>query len=162
MLDTQRLITKAWRAGLVIALPEASRIVALPTPIRLPLFGHSVPAGFPSPADDFIESVISLDAVLVQHPAATFFVRVKGCSMQQDGIQDGDVVVVDRSLEPRNGDVVIAILDGELTIKRLRIADGKVQLVPANARFPVIEINIEQELSIWGIVTSSIHRHRAA
>lgn len=124
---------------------------------QLPLYASSVSAGFPSPADDHIDIKLDLNEHLIRHPAATYFVRVQGDSMKNAGIQDGDLLVVDRSLEPQNGKVVIAVLNGELTVKRLHKTKGKIMLVPENDRYAPIEITSEHELIIWGVVTTVIH-----
>jgi DNA polymerase V len=126
-------------------------------PLPLPLYSSTVRAGFPSPADDFIEDHIDLNQQLVQHPEATFFVRVSGYSMRDAGILPGDVLVVDRSIEPRDGHVVIAVIDAELTVKRLHRRHGQVRLVAENPEFPDIVLRDEQELTIWGVVRHVIH-----
>lgn len=101
---------------------------------------------------------MSLDEHLIQHKDSTFFVRAKGQSMTGAGIFDGDLLVVDKSLNPKSGDIVIAVLDGDLTVKRLSIISGKVSLKPENPRFKDIEFKDEQELQIWGVVTSTTKR----
>jgi len=123
-----------------------------------PLYSNKVSAGFPSPADSDIECSLDLNTHLIQHPAATFFLRVSGDSMQNAGIQSGDLLIVDKSLEPSDGKIVIAALDGELTVKRLVKRGGCVQLVPENDRYPIIEVNDRQDLLIWGVVTHVIHQ----
>src|SRR5450830_618117 len=120
-------------------------------PILVPLFGHNVPAGFPSPADDYIEGRLSLDEHLIQHKDSTFFVRAKGNSMIGAGIFDGDLLVVDKSLNPSSGDIVIAIVDGGLTVKRLIKRGRKITLKPENPRFKEIEFKDGQELQVWGV-----------
>lgn len=126
-----------------------------------PLCLSRVPAGFPSPADDYVEARIDLNDHLVKHPAATFFLRVKGHSMTGAGIFDNDLVIVDRSLEPVHGAVVIAVIDGELTVKRLALLpDGAVELRPEHPDFPVLRIGEFQDLNIWGVVTDVIHSVR--
>jgi DNA polymerase V len=127
-------------------------------PIHVPLFSHKVPAGFPSPADDYIEGRLSLDEHLIPHKDSTFFVRAKGTSMVGAGIFDGDLLVVDKSLTPSSGDIVIAVIDGELTVKRFVQRDGKVILKPENPRFKEIELKEGQELQVWGVVTSTVKR----
>ena len=124
-------------------------------PVHPPLYGHKVEAGFPSPADDYIEGRLSLDEHLIQHRDATFFVRAKGNSMVGAGIFDGDLLVVDRSLTPSSGDIVIAVLDAELTVKRLIKRDGMVILKPENPDFKEIMLKDGQELQVWGVVTST-------
>ena len=124
---------------------------------RRPLFLASVPAGFPSPADDYIEQKLDLNACLIKHPAATFFVRVSGDSMIGAGIHSGDILIVDRALEPADGSVAIARLDGELMVKRLRKRDGKFFLVADNPHYEPIEIGEDRDFGIWGVVTNVIH-----
>lgn len=126
------------------------------TRIKIPLYNESVKAGFPSPADDFIDKHIDLNELLIRHPAATFFVRVKGDSMINSGILSGDVLIVDRALEANNNCIVIAVINGELTVKRLRKKGERVQLVPENDNYPTIEITSEMSFQIWGVVKSVI------
>lgn len=130
------------------------------TELNLPLFSARVQAGFPSPADDHLERSIDLNEELVQHPAATFFVRVKGESMQDAGIVSGDILVVDRSLAPSDRKIVVAMIDGEFTVKRFRQQDGQIFLEAANAQFPRIEVSGDQELVVWGVVSFVIHPAR--
>ncbi len=122
----------------------------------IPLYSESVKAGFPSPADDFIDKTIDLNELLIKHPAATFFVRVKGDSMINAGIFSGDVLVVDKALDAKNGSIVIAVIDGDLTVKRLHKNAGQVQLVPENDNFPIINITSEMSFQIWGVVKTVI------
>lgn len=124
---------------------------------RLPLYAARVAAGFPSPADDYIEGKLDLNEHLVKHPAATFFVRVEGDSMIGAGIHSGDILVVDRSLKPRHGKIVIAVLDGELTVKRLEQRKGVLRLLPENNSYPIVEITDAMDFLIWGVVTNVIH-----
>jgi len=127
-------------------------------PLSLPLYGHKIAAGFPSPADDYVEGQLDLNEHLIPHKEATFFLRVSGDSMINVGIQCGDLLVVDRSIEPKNNKIVIAALDGELTVKRLSMKKGKTFLVPENDNFSAIEVKDEQDMVIWGVVTSVIHQ----
>ena len=122
-----------------------------------PLFLASVSAGFPSPAEDYIEGRLDLNRHLIKHPAATFFVRVAGDSMIGAGIHPGDILVVDRALEPQDSNVVIAVIDGELTVKRISQRQGKLFLVPDNQAYEPLEILEEMEFEVWGVVTSVIH-----
>lgn len=124
---------------------------------KIPLYGCSVRAGFPSPADDYIEMHLDLNAHLIKHPAATFFVTASGDSMSGAGIASGDMLVVDRSLEATHGKIVIAAINGELTVKRLSRIGDKVQLLPENTHYKPIEITGDEELVIWGVVTHVIH-----
>jgi DNA polymerase V len=119
-----------------------------------------VQAGFPSPADDHLERSIDLNEELIQHPAATFFVRVKGESMHDAGIQSGDILVVDRSLAPTDRKIVVAMIDGEFTVKRFRNQDGRIFLEAANDQFPKIEVSGDRELVVWGVVSFVIHPAR--
>jgi DNA polymerase V len=124
---------------------------------RLPLYACSVQAGFPSPADDYVEGKLDLNAHLIKHPTATFFVRAAGESMIGAGIHPGDILVVDRSLEPGHGKIVIALVEGQLTVKRLFKKGKRVALVPENEKYDPIEIAPESGLVIWGVVTSVVH-----
>ncbi len=127
---------------------------------RLPYYSSAVPAGFPSPADDHLNGNLDLNTYLVKHPHATFFTRVNGDSMADAGIHAGDLLIVDRSLEPRDGQVVIAAVDGELTVKRLVKRPGKVSLQAANPDSPPLLIHAESDCIIWGVVTHAIHTVR--
>ncbi len=124
----------------------------------LPLFLETAAAGFPSPAGDYIESRLDLNEHLVQHPSATFFVRVAGDSMIGAGIHDGDVLIVDRSLEALSGSVVVAAVNGELTVKRLLRRNGVCKLMPENKAFSCVEIPEQADVHIWGVATSVIHK----
>ena len=123
----------------------------------LPLYGNLVPAGFPSPADDYVEGVLDLNSYLVREPSATFFVRAQGESMIGSGIHDGDLLVVDRSMQVSDGKVVIVSVNGELTVKRLSRKKGKSWLLPDNPDYPPILMNEEDEHYFWGVVTNVIH-----
>lgn len=142
-------------------LPEGMlRPASAPLPLRLPLFACRVPAGFPSPAEDYAEGRLDLNEYLVAHEAATFYVRVQGHSMSESGILDGDILAVDRALEPRHGDTVLAVIDGELTVKRLQREAGGVRLVASHPDFPPIEPKPGQELIIWGVVKGVVRKLR--
>ncbi len=125
--------------------------------LKLPLFGSQVPAGFPSPADDHLEAELDLNDYLIDHPAETFFVRAKGDSMQQAGIFDKDLLIVDRALTPKDNDIVIAAVGGELTVKRLCIRLGQPWLLPANPAYEPIPIKEGSELYVWGVVIHAVH-----
>ncbi len=129
-------------------------------PLKRPLFGHTVKAGFPSPADDFVEAWLDLNEHLIEHRDATFFLKASGDSMSGAGIQEGNLLVVDRSLEARHGDIVIAVIDNELTVKRLDRRRGHVRLLAENPAYAPIELKDGQELTVWGVVTSVIQRIR--
>jgi DNA polymerase V len=121
----------------------------------LPLYSSKVQAGFPSPGDDYIERYLDLNQQLVKHPAATFIVTASGDSMTDAGIHSGDMLIVDKSLEAQHGKIVIAALNGELTVKRLSKVCGRVQLLPENPKYKPIDIT--DDLVIWGVVTHVIH-----
>lgn len=123
----------------------------------LPFYSSRVAAGFPSPADDHLDTELDLNEHLIKHPAATFFVRVRGDSMLGAGIHENDILIVDRSLKPTHGKVIIAIINGELTVKRLHNSNGQIRLVAENGNYPSIIINESMDFSIWGVVTSVIH-----
>lgn len=125
---------------------------------QLPLYSSSVQAGFPSPADDSLEGRLDLNEHLVQNPVATFFVRVAGDSMINCGIHSGDVLIVDRSIEAREGKIVVAAVNGELTVKRLHKGKKSLQLLPENDDYPPIEVTEDENIVIWGVVTSVIHQ----
>lgn len=114
--------------------------------------------GFPSPADDHLETALSLDRLLIRHPAATFFVRMQGAGMREALIGDGDLLVVDRSLTPRSGDIVMVLMEGEFSIKRLVIGPAHTRLVPENPEYPSIIVRAGQDVAIWGVITASIRR----
>ena len=122
-----------------------------------PLFLSNVSAGFPSPADDYIDRQLDLNEYLISNPAATFFVRVAGDSMIEAGISNNDILIVDRSLEPVSGKIVIAVINGELTVKRLFKSSSACVLIAENSAYPDIEINKNMELEIWGVATCAIH-----
>ena len=128
-----------------------------PTSFKVPLFNHTIKAGFPSPADDYVAESLDLNEHLMPRKEATYLLTVSGDSMIGVGIHNGDILVVDRSLTPANGKVVIAILDGQFTVKTLEKKRGKIRLLPANPDFEAIELKDEQELQIWGVVTKVIH-----
>ena len=117
------------------------------------LANESVSAGFPSPADDFKELRISIDKEVVKNETATFYARVSGESMQGAGLDDGDLLVIDRSLEPEDNKIAICFIDGEFTVKRLKVEKDCVYLVPENPKYQSIKVTEDNELVIWGVVT---------
>ena len=118
----------------------------------IPLAESSVHAGFPSPADDFLEGSLDLNSLVIKHPEATFFARVEGDSMQDEGIAEGDILVVDKAIEPFDGCLAVAYVEGEFTLKRVRMESDRILLVPANPKYPVIEIAAGQDFAVWGVV----------
>ena len=126
--------------------------------LPLPMAETAIPAGFPSPADDYLDLKLDLNKELVNNPNATFYARVKGCSMQDAGIQEGDVLVIDRSREPKNDDIAVCFIDGEFTVKRIRKETAAIWLLPANRKYKAVKVTEDNEFMIWGIVTYVIHR----
>lgn len=122
-----------------------------------PLIGAIVPAGFPSPAQDYMEGTLDLSDHLIRHPSSTFFMYADGYSMIGAGIQPGDLLIVDRALEAQSNKIVIAIVDNELTLKRLRIDAGQYWLIPENEEFEPIHITEDMDFIVWGVVTFVIH-----
>ncbi|WP_434685980.1 LexA family protein [Pseudanabaena minima] len=150
----------SWTKEQVRDLAETIRDIHLPdmsTTLELPLQNCFVPAGFPSPAEDYVEHKLDLNSYLVTHPAATFFVRASGNSMTGANIHDGDLLIVDRSIEATHNDIVIAVVLGEITVKRLHYLRGEIALVPENESYQTIFINEHSDLHIWGVVTNAIH-----
>ncbi len=130
------------------------------TKVDTPLLLCRMPAGFPSPAEDFLDKRLDLNEYLIKNPPATFLVRVCGQSMKDAGIFDGDMLVVDKSLQPVSGSVVVAILHGEFTVKSLKIQGIKTYLVPANNQYQAIEVTPEMDCEIWGVANSVIRKLR--
>jgi DNA polymerase V len=130
-----------------------------PEPLAIPLIGRLVPAGFPSPADDYLEGEIDLNRYLIDRPAACYLMKVSGPSMSGAGIMDGDLVVVDRSMEAKPGHVVVAVVGGEMTLKRLRrLTDGRAMLKAENPSYPSIIISEENPTEIWGVVVGCVRK----
>lgn len=126
--------------------------------LAFPLLESLIPAGFPSIAEDYVDRALNLNELLIQHPAATFFVRVSGDSMINAGIRSGDILIVDRALTPTNNKIVIARIDGELTIKRLRREGDRILLCPENPAYEPLVITPSMDFEVWGVVTCVIHR----
>ena len=139
-------------------MPATSLPHPAPSACRLPLYGSRVAAGFPSPADDYLEGHLDLNRYLITDSAACFMVRVSGDSMQGAGILDGDLLVVNRSLPPRHGRIVLAVVGGEFTVKRLYQRDGRTALLPENPAYPAIDIGPGQSLQVWGVVSACVRR----
>lgn len=127
-------------------------------PKELPLFLTTVTAGFPSPADDYVDKKINLHEYLIRNNAATFFLKAHGESMINAGIYDGDLLIVDRSIEAAHNKIVIAAIDGELTVKRLIRRKNQVVLAPENPDYPEFDITLKEHIHIWGVVTYAIHK----
>jgi DNA polymerase V len=137
------------------AVPLADFLTACP----VPLLGRLIPAGFSSPADDYLEGEIDIATFLIEHPSATFLMRVSGLSMTGAGILDGDYIIVDRSVEPKSGQIVVAVCNGEMTVKRLQfISQGRAVLHAENPDFPAWEICEETPAEIWGVVVGTFRK----
>lgn len=134
-------------AKVTFFLPDTKR------ELELPFISAGIKAGFPSPAADFDETRVSIDQIVVKHKEATFYAKASGTSMIGAGIDDGDILVIDRSLEARNGKIAVCFVDGEFTVKRIKVEQDCVYLVPENPKFEPIKVTEENELIVWGIVT---------
>lgn len=141
-------------------LIKECEVIARPSPsplgLHLPFYSTRVPAGFPSPAEDHLGDTLDLNELLVRRPAATFYVRVRGESMIGAGIFDGDILVVDRSLHPTSGQIIVAALDGELTVKTFKREGSYVRLLSENPEYPSIEIDEQQRFEVWGVVSGVV------
>ncbi|MDD5759983.1 MAG: translesion error-prone DNA polymerase V autoproteolytic subunit [Desulfobulbaceae bacterium] len=153
MIETGQKYTLGSSISEIYGVEQKSRV-------SLPLYSCGVSAGFPSPADDYIGQQLDLNDLLVRNPAATFFVRTAGDSMTGVGINDNDLLVVDRSLEPAHGKIIIAAINGELTVKRLVKTGTSCRLEAENPNYPPIEITEDLSCITWGVVTSVIHQFR--
>ncbi|MDE6197874.1 MAG: translesion error-prone DNA polymerase V autoproteolytic subunit [Muribaculaceae bacterium] len=128
--------------------------------VELPYADGGIQAGFPSPAQDYINEYIDLNREIVRHPASTFYGRVSGDSMIDEGIEEGDILVIDRSLEPDDGDLAVCCLDGEFTLKRIKLSAGTVWLIPSNETFDPILVTPDHRFEVWGVVTHTIKNNR--
>ncbi|WP_236261569.1 LexA family protein [Pseudogulbenkiania ferrooxidans] len=149
---------RAIRAVRELHVDEFRSLTSELSDVSLPLFASRVPAGAPVAADDLKEADVDLNTHLVRRPASSFLVTVKGDSMINAGIHDGDMLVVDKSLEARHGKVVVAVINGELTVKRLEKTATGLRLLPENPDFAPIEVPEEASFFIWGVVTNVIHK----
>lgn len=132
----------------------------LSSTLPLPYADQGIQAGFPSPAQEHISESIDLNREIVTHPAATFYGRVSGDSMIGDGIDPDDIIVIDRSLEPMDGDLAVCCIDGEFTLKRIKLETDRVWLIPANEAFDPILVTPESRFEVWGVVTYTIKRSK--
>lgn len=128
--------------------------------LALPYADNGIQAGFPSPAQDYISESIDLNREIVKHPAATFYGRVEGDSMIEEGIEPEDILVIDRSIEPSDGDLSVCCIDGEFTLKRIKLEPDRVWLMPSNESFDPILVTPDKRLEIWGVVTYTIKQNR--
>lgn len=120
--------------------------------IEIPLASTGVSAGFPSPAEDYLDGMLDLNKHLIKHPASTFFARVDGESMKNASINDGDLLVIDKSIEPYDGCIAVCYIDGDFTLKRVDLTDGKIVLMPENEAYKPIEVKPDDEFAVWGVV----------
>ena len=127
--------------------------------IELPLVEATISAGFPSPADDYSEARLDLNKELITNESATFYARVRGDSMTLAGISDGDLLIIDKSKTPVNGSIVVCLIDGEFTVKRLNKKGNQFYLIPENDKYQPIKIKPENDVTIWGVVTYTIKKH---
>lgn len=123
-----------------------------------PLYVSRVSAGFPSPADDYTELKLDLNKYLIKHPSATFYVKVKGDSMKYADINDGDILVVDRALEPKNSDIAVCVIDGEFTVKRIKKTKDNLYLLPENPDYKPLRVTEYNDFKVWGVVSYIIHK----
>ena len=137
-------------------IDAVKEVIAGQSPVCIPLYTCHVRAGFPSPADDYIEEMLDLNQFLIKNPSSTFIVRVSGDSMIGIGIRPDSLLIVDRSIEPTHNKIVIAALDGELTVKRLVLSQERVELVAENPNYPPIQVTDDLDMIIWGVVTNMI------
>lgn len=121
---------------------------------------EGIRAGFPSPAQDYLEQAIDLNKELIRHPASTFYGRVAGDSMRDEGIEEGDILVIDKSLELMDDDLAVCFIDGEFTVKRVRLEPDSAWLIPSNPNYPLIKVTPENNFIVWGIVTYTIKKNR--
>lgn len=128
--------------------------------LKLPYANEGIRAGFPSPAQDYIEQAIDLNKELIKHPASTFFGKVVGDSMNDEGIEEGDILVIDKSLELINGDLAVCFIDGDFTVKRVKLESDAAYLIPSNPNYPTIKVTQENDFIVWGIVTYTIKKNR--
>ena len=142
----------------LVAFTADGWTIPIRKPIALPLFTNYVAAGFASPADDFMERTLDLNEYLIHHPASTFFVKVSGDSMINAGIHEGDILVIDRSITPSSEKVVLAVINGEFTVKRYRKLDGKLYLFPENDKYKPLQITPEMHFEVWGVVMHVLHK----
>lgn len=139
-------------------LPRLQRASISAPLCPLPLLLHRISAGFPSPADEYAESALDLNTYLIRNKVSTFFFRVIGDSMIGANIHDGDLLVVDRSIEPRHGHIVLAVINNEFTVKRLYRLDGVIELQAENSAYPPICLREHEELQVWGVVVGAVSR----
>lgn len=139
---------------------DISRLKSSLSRRSLDLFEHKVPAGFPSPADDYVEKRLDLNEYLIKQKESTFFVRIKGDSMIDVGIHDNDIVIVDKSQKPSTGDIILASIDGDFTVKLLSRYKSQYRLLAANEKYKPIEIHTSMQFEVWGVVTGAVRKFK--
>lgn len=140
--------------------PLSIHNIDLSSSLPLQFADEGIKAGFPSPAQDYLEQAIDLNKELIRHPASTFYGRVVGNSMRDEGIEDGDILVIDKSLELIDDDLAVCFIDGEFTVKRVRLETDAAWLVPSNSDYPLIKVTKDNDFMVWGIVTYTIKKNR--
>lgn len=128
--------------------------------VSIPYADEGIRAGFPSPAQDYMEQAIDLNKEIIKHPASTFYGRVVGNSMTGEGIEEGDILVIDKSLELMDNDLAVCFIDGEFTVKRVRLEPDAAWLVPSNSEYPLIKVTADNNFIVWGVVTYTIKKNR--
>lgn len=128
--------------------------------VSIPYADEGIRAGFPSPAQDYMEQAIDLNKEIIRHPTSTFFGRVAGNSMSGEGIEEGDILVIDKSLELMDNDLAVCFIDGEFTVKRVRLEPDAAWLVPSNSEYPLIKVTADNNFIVWGVVTYTIKKNR--
>ncbi len=126
--------------------------------VEIPFFISGIQAGFPSPADDYIDKKLDLNELLIKHPSSTFYVKVSGDSMKDAGILSGDLLIVDRAIMPKNKYIILAVIEGEFTVKRYVEKDGEAYLIPENDDYPIIKIMEYMDFQVWGVVSTIIRQ----
>lgn len=134
--------------------------IDLSSHLPLQFADEGIKAGFPSPAQDYLEQAIDLNKELIRHPASTFYGRVVGNSMRDEGIEEGDILIIDKSLELIDDDLAVCFIDGEFTVKRVRLEADAAWLVPSNSDYPLIKVTKDNDFMVWGIVTYTIKKNR--
>lgn len=140
--------------------PLSIHNIDISSSLPLQFADEGIKAGFPSPAQDYLEQAIDLNKELIRHPASTFYGRVVGNSMRDEGIEEGDILIIDKSLELIDDDLAVCFIDGEFTVKRVRLEADAAWLVPSNSDYPLIKVTKDNDFMVWGIVTYTIKKNR--
>jgi umuD protein len=148
------------KRGLIMKKQIEIHKIDVSSSLPLQFANEGIKAGFPSPAQDYLEQAIDLNKELIKHPASTFYGRVVGDSMRDEGIEEGDILVIDKSLELLDDDLAVCFIDGEFTVKRVRLEPDAAWLVPSNTNYPPLKVTKDNEFMVWGIVTYTIKKNR--